>query len=141
MPRGRVYIINSADLAASVQRNPLKISFWQVENVFTGTLVGLSSSASKVLAANFHSNDGHPSYSREGISNVHATLRSGEELNTTTKVALELLVSTLEKLGPKITGPVDLQQCITGALMTSVTGSVFGPQNPYRDPEVTRSFW
>ncbi|KAL8638586.1 MAG: hypothetical protein Q9228_004276 [Teloschistes exilis] len=141
MPNGRVYIVNSADLAASIQRNPLKISFWQVEAVFSGTLVGLSSAASKILAANVDSDNGHPSYLRDGVSNVHATLRPGEQLMDTTRIALELLAPTLEGLARKTTDPVDLQQWIAGALMTSVTGSVFGPQNPYRDPEVARSFW
>ncbi|KAL8929676.1 MAG: hypothetical protein Q9172_000355 [Xanthocarpia lactea] len=141
MPTGRVYIINSADLATSIQRSPLKVSFWQVEAVFTGTLVGLSAFASKVLAANIDSDDGHPSYLRDGVSNVHATLRPGEQLTATTRTALELLAPTLRDLGQDITAPVDLQQWIAGVLMTSVAGSVFGPQNPYHDPEVARSFW
>ncbi|KAL9027157.1 MAG: hypothetical protein Q9196_004284 [Gyalolechia fulgens] len=141
MPTGRVYIINSSDLAASVQRYPLQLSFWKVEATFSGLLVGLSTFAAKTLAENIESDNRHGSYLRDGVSNVHATLKPGKKLTDTTRAALKALTPAIKDLDGTVSGEVELQHVITEAMMTSVTSAVFGPQNPYRDSDVARCFW
>ena len=141
MPRGKVYVINSPNLAISVQRLPTKISFWHVEAIFTGSLAGLSPFATKTLANNVHSEDGQPSYLREGMANAHAAMKPGEVLTITTKSAAEMLAASIGRLQQKSTAQIELGRWVTDELMAAVTGSIFGSRNPYRDPEIGRSFW
>ena len=124
-----------------MQRNPTKISFWRVEAAFTGKLAGLSSFAAKVLAENADGDNGQPSYLREGMANVHTIMKPGEKLLTTTKAAIKEFASSIEPLGQKDTDQVELGTWVGDKIMASVTNSIFGPQNPYQDPEIAKGFW
>lgn len=134
-------MINSPDLAIAVERIPTKISFWHVEAVFTGTLAGLSPFAVKTLKENVNSDNGEPSYLREGMVSVHTTMKPGEGLTAATRAAADLLVPSIGKLAQRSATQIELGQWVTDELMASVTGSIFGPKNPYQDPDVAKGFW
>ena len=141
MPTGRIYVINSPALALCVERLPTKISFWHVEAVFTGTLAGLSPFAVKTLQKNVDGDGGQPSYLREGMLNAHIAMKPGEILTVTTRAAVDILALTFETLESGRKLRVELKDWVTDNLMTSVTGSIFGPNNPYKDPDVAKAFW
>ncbi|KAL8830387.1 MAG: hypothetical protein Q9191_001464 [Dirinaria sp. TL-2023a] len=141
MPEGRVYIINSPDLALSVQRCPTKISFWHVEALFTGRLAGLGPFAAKALAHNIDGNDGQPSYLREGMTNAHSAMKPGDSLTDVTRASLELLTPLIGELGHNNNSQIELGNWVTKVLMASITGGIFGPQSPYRDQQIADAFW
>lgn len=99
MPTGRIYVVNSPDLAASIERHPLKIAFRQVEALFSGRSVGPSPFAAKILATNIQSEEKHGSFLRDSVSNVHATLKPGGKLMETTRAMAKLLVPAIKELG------------------------------------------
>ena len=140
MPGGRVYVISSPTLAVQVQKDPSKISFWHVEALFTGRLVGLSPFAAKTLARNIDGNEDEPSYLKEGMKNAHAAMRPGGNLIQTTRAALEVLGPLVGSLGESDITQIELGQWVSEVLMTSITGAVFGPQNPFRNQEVAKGF-
>ena len=140
MPGGRVYVVNSPTLAVSLQRLPMKISFWHVEALFTGRLAGLSTFAAKTLAHNVNGHDGQPSYLREGMANAHAAMRPGDNLASATRASLQLLEHLLETFDEKRSGQFELYSWLTKTIMAAVTGSIFGPKNPYEDPGIIDAF-
>lgn len=116
------------------------ISFWQVEALFSGRLLGLSPFAAKILATNIQSEEKHGGYLRDRVSNVNATLKPGKELIETRRAMVKLLAPAIKELGRGGLGDKELQQWMAEVMMTSVTGSIFGPQNPYCDSDVAGCF-
>lgn len=85
-------------------------------------------------------NNGQPSYLREGIANVHTTMKSGENLLITTRAAIKVLVSSIETLRQKHTDQVELETWVGDKVIASVTNSIFGPQNSYQESEIAKMF-
>ena len=73
--------------------------------------------------------------------NAHAAMKPGNNLTQTTRASLELLAPSIDKLGRSSSAQIELQQWVTEVLMASITGGIFRPRNPYKDPELAKNFW
>lgn len=141
MPGGRVYIVNSPDLRAAVLRAPQKFSARYVEARYTPALAGLSPGATKTLAHYVEVGEQGQSYLKEGMEAVQRCMNLGEPLTSASRVAVQKLagaVAALEKDGP---AAIDLQRWIIDTVSVTATDSIWGPKNPYRDPEIQKGFW
>lgn len=140
MPRNRCYIVNSPELIVAIQRMPMKISFWHVEAIFTGTLAGLSSYANNRMKENIEADESRPAYLRDGMTNVHEAMKPGPGLVNVSREAADRLAPLIGKLEQNGTTRVELGSWVTSQLISSITGSIFGPLNPFKDPEVVQAF-
>ena len=70
---------------------------------------------------------------------VHKYLQSGPALNIATKAAIDRLTASLpNNLGNNSHG--GLQEAVRHELTLALTGAVYGPENPYDDPEIETSW-
>lgn len=139
MPSGRVYIVNSPELALSVQKHPKKLSFWFIEATFATGMAGLSKKATEVLLDNIHGENNQQSLFMDGMLALHKDLKPGEDLD-------QMILSAVQELGASMDtlihngGPLRLWDWVNMKFMASTTRSVYGPQNPFRDPKVAQAF-
>lgn len=140
MPRGRVYVINSPDLVLAVQRQPKKLSFWFLEATFTVGMAGLSKEAAVALLENVHGEDDRPSLFMEGMRATQKELQPCEGLEQMSLIAVQKLAASIEMLPKDESTQLDLWHWVNRELIASTTDSVYGPKNPFRDPEVIEAF-
>ena len=138
MPGGRVYIINSPELVLAVQRQSKQLSFWHVEATFTVGMAGLSPHAAKIVTHNVNGEEEGTSFFKSGMTLQHQEMQPGEHLLNITRDGTQKLARTVSRL-EEITR-IDLNQWIVDTIMDSVTGSFYGPRNPYKDPEISKAF-
>ncbi|TGO47955.1 hypothetical protein BCON_0257g00170 [Botryotinia convoluta] len=138
MPGGRVYVIISPDLVLAVQRQSKQLSFWHVEATFTVGMAGLSLHAAKIITHNVHGEEEGTSFFKSSMTLHHQELQPGEHLLNITRDGTQKLTRAVSKLEEMTR--IDLNQWIVDVIMDSVTGSFYGPKNPYKDPEVSRAF-
>lgn len=142
MPGGRVYVINSPSLILALQKVPKKLSFWHVEATFTVGMAGLHGHAAKALTQNINGEEdiGGPSLFGEGMTKLHAGLKPGEVLQSITRDGVNRLASSIDKLGGQSDTVIELSQWITEEVMASITDSIYGPKNPFKDPAISKAF-
>jgi hypothetical protein len=142
MPGGRIYVINSPKLVLSAQRQPKTLSFWFIEAKFTAKLGGLSKEASDKLLANLPHKQEDPGLFIKGMSATHKAMMPGESIDYMTLVAAKVAAASLERFETDETARrIDLWNWVQHEMTLETTESVYGPANPYRDPEVENGFW
>lgn len=140
MPGGRVYIVNSPDLVLAVQKQPKKLSFWFIEATFATGMAGLSKKAAKAIQENVHGDNGQSSLFMEGMMAMHRDLRPGDALDQMTFVAVQKIAASMSELGTEDGKPIELWNWVNHNFMASTTDSVYGPKNPFQDPEIAQAF-
>lgn len=66
----------------------------------------------------------------------------GRAINQMIHIAGQRTVTALDRLNDNLsTAQIDLWQWVRHEIMMITTESVYGPLNPYRDPEVEHAFW
>ncbi len=140
MPGGRVYVVNSPDLVLAVQRQPKKLSFWFLQVTFAVGMAGLSKEAAMALQDNVQGEDDRPSLFMDGMRATHKELKPCEGLDQLTLAAVQKLTQSMESFPSN--GPVqmDLWYWVSHAMIASTTDSVYGPKNPFRDPNIVDAF-
>jgi len=137
----RVYVVNSPNLVVSVQRLHTKLSFWSVAAAFAGQLGGLSPYAEKCFLDNARGEEGKPSLMRAEMENAHASFRlSSQFLHESITRTLRILEPSIGKLDQQDKTKIELGRWVVDEVRTSVTGSIFGAQNPFEDPSVGEAF-
>jgi hypothetical protein len=137
----RVYIINSPNLVVAVQRQHNVLSFWSVAAAFTSQLAGLSYCAEKTLVNNSQGEEGKPSLMRTEMENAHTSFRlGGKFLSTLQRAALEILAPSIVNLEEQIGTTIELKSMVGNSIMESVTGSIFGENNPFEDLNLRKDF-
>lgn len=141
---GKVHVVASPELMNSLHRQPKVVSFWFFEAHFTSLLGGMSKRSAGNLAANLEPKSIDPGLLVEGLKRTqHAMSPQGgmTEMNRgaadVTKSRLDDLLKSPSKGGEK----VDLWAWTQHEITVATTECVYGPENPYRDPEVESGFW
>ncbi|KAM0129467.1 hypothetical protein ACHAO1_008481 [Botrytis cinerea] len=140
MPGGRVYVVNSPRIRNTLLRSPTKVSARHVDIMFTPKLANLSHAATKVLAHYEIVGEEVPSYLKEGIANVHSTMRPGEALAHASLLSAQNLTVTVEDLAQN-NASINLESWAVASMTEAATLAIFGPKNPYKDPEIAKAFW
>ena len=140
MPGGRVYVINSPDLVLAVQRQPKTVSFWFIEATFAVGMGGLSKEAAKALQDNIHGEDDKSSLVMDAMRVIHQDLMPSPGLDQMSLVAAQKLAASVDVLTKNGTVEIELWQWINHELVASITDGVYGPKNPYRNPDIIDAF-
>lgn len=133
-------MINSPDLVLAVQRQPKKLSFWFLEATFTVGMAGLSKEAAIALQDNVHGDDDRPSLFMDGMRATHKELKPCEGLDQMSLIAVRKLALSISRLVEDDSMQTDLWHWVEHELIGSTTDSVYGPKNPFRDPEIVNAF-
>lgn len=142
MPRGRLYVVNSPDLVLSLQKQPRTVSFWLVESKFTAKLGGLSKTATEMLLDNVGTDLGGKSLLIEGLKATHVAMMPGMAINDMLYLTSQTFAIRLNRFETDSKRRrVDLWSWLRHEVTMGTTESVYGPKNPYRDPEVEKGFW
>lgn len=137
-----IHVVTSPDLMPSLHRQYKAISLWQLEGQFTARLAGLSKPATDRLLSDVHSDSDNPSLMVQGIKVIQSALTPVGGMKSMLQVAALATkdrLDHLERLGSNNSN--SLWDWVQHELTVVTTESLYGVQNPYRDPEVEAGFW
>ncbi|MCJ1394809.1 hypothetical protein MMC18_007689 [Xylographa bjoerkii] len=141
MAGGRIYVLNSPELVLSVQRLPKRMSFWFIEANFTAKLGGMSKEAGDKLLKNLHDDQEGPSVFLEGMKAMHKATMPSEGVDQMVRVTAEMTSTDMSKLDLNPNARrIDLWDWVQHTMTIATTQSIYGPRNPYLDPEVEYGF-
>lgn len=126
MPDGRVYVLNSADLALAVQKQPKKFSYSPFLAGFACKFAGLSTQAIDAFQENVHA--------------MHRDLKPGEAFDQMLLVTIRKIAMSMSEIGTNNGSRVELYDCISKSFVFGATTGVYGSRNPFEDPNIAQTF-
>ena len=143
MPGTKMYILNSLDLVAAVQRQPKTLAFPPIEAAMGKLLSGWSDEADKIVNTNVNGDEGDWGISMDTYREMKKALAPGPHLDQMNRTMLQIVAASLESLRvPKSDSKeINLMSWIRHELTMATTYSVYGPQNPFADPVIQKAFW
>lgn len=149
MPGGsKIYVITSIDLIGAVQRVPKILAFSPVEAKFAMTICASSKEANRILNMNINGDEGDWGYSMDYHKSLHPSMAPGPGLDAMNRVMIKNITISLDRLYPSgkdINRPmrkqIGLMKWLRHETTLATTNSVYGPLNPFKDPNVEEAFW
>jgi cytochrome P450 len=135
MPFQRMYIVNAAELIRVIQSKANLTTF--VPNLLDfGMLFSGVNHESRTLI--------HEKFAAQGngfTMSVHKFLAQGSMLQVASRSAIDKLAASVpNRFALSSRNEVSLLETIKRDLMLALTGAIYGPENPYDDPEVEASW-
>ncbi|TVY41103.1 25-hydroxycholesterol 7-alpha-hydroxylase [Lachnellula occidentalis] len=131
---GRLYIVTAPSLVAPIQRHYKALSFWFLEGAFTVKLGALSNQSAKILLENAAGREIGNSLVVDGMKETHAAMAAG--LEQMTQVAVDIVASQINGIKTEVGEKLDLWAWLERNVALMTSGAVYGPTNPYLDPEL-----
>ncbi|KAF2796913.1 cytochrome P450 [Melanomma pulvis-pyrius CBS 109.77] len=133
LPFSRLYIVNKPSLIQAVQRQASALSFGPVGRDFGFLFSGLTKASQDILRKAYDGNG-------NGFTSiVHQCLKDGPFLHAATRSAINGLALAVPKWGHHGT-PLNIFDIVRHTLTMALTDTVYGPQNPFRNPKVEASW-
>jgi hypothetical protein len=130
------YVISSRSLVLAVQRNSKALTF---EFFLTA-----AAKAAGIDAQGMEQLDGDTDASGYSVHNksVQAIPNTllGEGLNEMNSRMIGYMKVSIDELHEQ-RGPLALRSWVQHAITIASTDAMYGPRNPYREPEVEKAFW
>ena len=138
-----MYIVNSPDLVAAVQRNARTLMSGPFSVKFAAQVFDVSKETKAIWMDNVDGEQGDWGLHFEGMKGMHDAMAHGKaELDQMNQVMLENMVLSLEKFKtPKETVNVPLMEWLRHEITGATTNALYGPWNPFKDAAVERGFW
>ena len=137
MPGTTFYIVNSLDLVQAVQKLSKTLSFRTMSVKFAIRLAGVSKATAEMLSAE-DDEGSNPILERAHV--MQTVLQPGESLDRMNRTMIEDISHSVDELSNH-DDEVDLLEWTRQAITVATTGTLYGPSNPYRDPELRTAFW
>ena len=102
------------------------------------SICGSSKTANEILNTNVNGDEGFWGYSITFYKAIHTPLAPGSELDAMNRVMAQKVASSIDRLEEKVVGLFDF---IKQEITLASTDSVYGPKNPFKDPEIAKTFW
>ena len=141
MPAGKVYVVNSPELALAVQRHPKALSFWYLEALFGKRLAAISREAGRKIMTNIHGEEEGTSLFWDGITFLTKILKPGPALDGMNQTMIQSISESLNEFEGNGSNTVDLWMWVRHIMTMATTESTYGPMNPYKDEAVEKAFW
>ncbi|KAH7304032.1 cytochrome P450 [Stachybotrys elegans] len=138
MPWTRIYIVNSTSLIPVVQRQVHSISFAPILVRVAANLMGASKTSIEIISRDTTGPDGF----LMGVHRAnHVSLTPGSNLDALNIGAMRTIGSMMDKESSS-EAPVrtSMNQWVYRVIMMAITDAVYGPGNPFRDPEVVETW-
>ncbi|KAF2870028.1 cytochrome P450 [Massariosphaeria phaeospora] len=132
LPFTRIYVVNQPALINTIQRQGNAFAFQPVALEFGFLFSGITKKSQAILRNAF-----------SGMGNgftagVHKYLHTGSNLDMVSGAATDALSASVPGLAGQMN--VGLLHTIQHDLALALTDAMYGPQNPFRDPEVEASW-
>ena len=101
-------------------------------------ICGSSKIANDILGTNVNGDEGFWGYSITFYKTIHTPLSPGPELDAMNRVMAQKVMASIDRLEEKVVNFFDF---IKHEITLATTDSVYGPQNPFKDPAIVESFW
>lgn len=133
MPFQRLYIVHAPALIAKIQNKANAQTFIPNLLDFGMLFSGLNKDSQHKLRSAF-------GLKGNGFTmSVHKFLLSGPSLEIATKAAIDRLTASLPNNFLRYSR-IGLQEAVRHELTLALTGAIYGPENPYDDPEIEASW-
>ncbi|KZL79767.1 cytochrome p450, partial [Colletotrichum incanum] len=138
----KFYVIAERKFIASIQRNAKTISFVPFAVKATQNLSGATKKAAKLQD---HLEGGPEAKEFDRVQRT--TLAAGSDLDELSYVATQIKVDVIERLlldaasSPNSAAEIDLFAWVKHAVAISSTEGMFGPLNPFKNPDHEADFW
>ncbi|KAL2016802.1 hypothetical protein VTK56DRAFT_2971 [Thermocarpiscus australiensis] len=136
LPFQRIYVVNATELIPVLQKQWRVISFASIA-ADAGNVVGMSKAAVEIMKRDLTSDHG---FSTSWPKYIMPSMAPGPDLDAINRRSIEIFAGEMEKLRAQGTAKVGLWEWSRGIMVESTTEAVWGPQNPYRDPEVAEAW-
>ncbi|KAH8651557.1 cytochrome P450 [Tricladium varicosporioides] len=143
MPGQKMYIVTTPDLIQDIQKRPKTLAFPPIEAKFATTVCGASAEAHNILLKNVNGDEGDWGLSMDSYSAMRAALLPGPGLDEMNRLMIQNVAASLDSLIPtgKKSTTMKLSAWLRRTVTAATTNSVYGPQNPFKDPEIEDCFW
>lgn len=132
MPGVRLYIVNATSLISPIQRQR-NVSFIPVTLKMHPAMMKLSPATSRMISKDALEEDG----AVFGTPHLfHPSLNPGPQLDILNRKSVQIVASLLSKFAGKGPSTISLFDWVSRQVLAATTESVYGPQNPFRDPAV-----
>lgn len=133
IPGVRLYIVNATSLIPPIQRQVRNISFVPVMLRMYPTLMNLSPATNQMISKDALEDTG----ALFGTPHLfHPSLNPGPQLDILNRKSVQIVASSLSKFAAEGASTVLLSDWVSRQVLAATTESVYGPQNPFRDPAV-----
>lgn len=122
-----------------VQRQYKDLAFPPLEAMGAMSVCGSSKIANDILNTNTNGEEGDWGYSMTFYKTIHKPLSPGPELDAMNRVMAQNITASIDGIKGKLV--VSLFDFIKREIAIATTDSVYGPQNPFKDPAVADGFW
>lgn len=137
LPGTRMYVVNSTSLIPAVQRLYRTISFTAIEAQAAANIFSLAKPALKIVKHGLMEDD---SYTGTFASAIHPALTPGANLDAMNRQAAQAIACSLEKLQSDGGTITTLFEWVRDGIVLATSDAVYGPHNPFRDPEVLKAW-
>ncbi|OJD30748.1 cytochrome p450 [Diplodia corticola] len=133
----KFYVVASPALMSGVQRNHRALSFEYFINLSASGMLGIKGAGMKLLREEQKGGGGL------GMKVTHAMNPAllGAGLDAMNERMIAFLKDSVDQLASSQGSPIDLFAWTRHAITVAATESAWGPQNPYRSPELEDAFW
>jgi hypothetical protein len=133
MPFQRLYIVHAPNIIQTIQNKANAQTFIPNLLDFGMLFSGLNTESQNTLRKAF-------GLKGNGFTmSVHKHLLSGPSLKMATKTAVDRLTASLPNNLTRYSQS-GLQEAVRHELTLALTGAIYGPENPYDDPEIETSW-
>ncbi|OAG04304.1 cytochrome P450 [Paraphaeosphaeria sporulosa] len=139
LPGARLYVINETSLIPSVQRQYKTLAFPPLQAKLAMNVCGSSQTANDILNTNVNGDEGFWGYSITHYKAIHPPLFPGPGLDAMNRVMAQKITTSLERI--QSSEVFRLFDFVKREVTRATTDSVYGDQNPFRDPAIVEAFW
>ncbi|KAG8165573.1 hypothetical protein KVR01_004125 [Diaporthe batatas] len=138
LPGSRMYIVNSASLITAIQAQFRALSFTAIEANIAANLLGCKKETIDIIGRDVNKDHGYlMSFPKEnGYSHP-----AGPALDAMNRRAIQVIAESLDAWAQKKTTEIQLWQWVRHELLMASTEGVYGPKNPFRDPEMEKAWY
>ncbi|KAK4169789.1 25-hydroxycholesterol 7-alpha-hydroxylase [Cladorrhinum sp. PSN259] len=145
MPGQKMYIITKPELVHEALKQYKILAWPPIAIKFSAAVCGTGKETDKLLMDSVTTGSG---FAAEIFTTLHAALKPGPNLDDMNRIMIGELARELDEIHqPPLAGErpwaprVSLYEWTRKLITVATTRSVFGPLNPYDDPENAKAFW
>lgn len=132
-------MVNSTSLIPIVQKQYRILAFPPLQVIAAKNVCGSSKVTNDIIDDNVNGDDGSFGHSITLYPAVRAALLPGPGVGAMIRTMAKKVTASIDRLQYK--KEAQLFAAIRHEITLMTTDSVYGQQNPFRDPEIEQSFW
>ena len=140
LPGSRIYIVNSTNLIPAVERQVRALDFAPIVSGAVINMMGATPAGQRMLKMG---RDGvnEYSYAIEFDKAIHHAVTPGAHLDAMNRLSVLQVSNILNRLAWETPKAMKLFEWVRENIALATCEAVYGPRNPFRDPELQAAFW